>query len=216
MTCVLKDQPGSWCLRVLQKYTPKEDDLTIFETHKEALAYLDKKYANPVAVSSKLIAGFVNEAAPPGKNDDQKLMAVYAQTMKLFSRLKAVHQESQLTQNMFVNKVIERLPHKFSDKFLEKRQRLDDTHAGAELDVSAMAMPEDIWKCLRSYLEDEQHIIQTYRPYNLTLTQDKPRSKRHQSQVNPRRLTSLRQPTVRRMLPLLMVSPAKRKLRPSK
>ena len=44
VTCVLKDQPGSWCLRVLQKYTPKEDDLTIFETHKEALAYLDKKY----------------------------------------------------------------------------------------------------------------------------------------------------------------------------
>ena len=33
-------------LRMLQKYTPETDDLSIYETVDQAWAYLDKKYAN--------------------------------------------------------------------------------------------------------------------------------------------------------------------------
>ena len=65
-TCVLKDQPDTWCLRTLQKYTPKEDDLTIHETLKDAWSFLDKKYANPVSVSSRLISTFVNDGHVTG------------------------------------------------------------------------------------------------------------------------------------------------------
>ena len=45
-------------LRMLQRCTPKVDDLSIYENVEQAWAYLDKKYANSVAVSSRLIEEF--------------------------------------------------------------------------------------------------------------------------------------------------------------
>ena len=46
-------------LRQLNRKTPKEDDLTIFETPEEAWRYLDGKYSNPLVVSSTLIDEFL-------------------------------------------------------------------------------------------------------------------------------------------------------------
>ena len=74
---------------------------------------------------------------------------------------------------------MERLPVKFSDKFSEKRQRLDNGQDGG--DAAATATPEDIWKALKAYLEDEVHIIRTYRPFNLTVPSDKTNDPKVQS-----------------------------------
>ena len=100
--CVMPGQSDAMVLRMLQKYTPESDDMSIFETPDQAWSYLDKKYANSVAVSARLIEEFIKDKSLVGKNDDQKLMYLHNKVMKLYSRLKAVGQDSQLTHNIYV------------------------------------------------------------------------------------------------------------------
>ena len=86
---VMQGQSEAWILRNLNSVTPKEDDLSIYSTSKEAWLHLDAKYANPVAVSASLMKEFLMTSKLEGSNDQKKLLDLYHKVMKLHKRLSA-------------------------------------------------------------------------------------------------------------------------------
>ena len=170
-------------LRMLQKYTPETDNLSIYETVDQAWAYLDKKYANSTAVSARLIEDFIKDRSNPGKNDDQKLLSLHNKTMKLYSRLKVVSQETQLTHNIYLmNQAFYQMPEKFADRLSIIRKAMDAKGAGYH--------PDAMWVAFKTYVEEEIETIRTYRPYNITsnkneVKSDPPKSKNKVDSVKP-------------------------------
>ena len=103
--------PAPWIRRTLQKKTPACDDLSIYDNHEDMIKYLKKKYSNPGVVSDHLITDFMKVTNASGKNDDQKLENIHNRVLKLYSKLKTVGQEEQLTKNVLVlTHVIKQLP----------------------------------------------------------------------------------------------------------
>ena len=71
------------------------------DTIEDAWARLDSKYASTAIVSSNLINGFI-EFKLTAKNDARKMVELEEVLMTLYYDLRAIKQEDQVTQNIFL------------------------------------------------------------------------------------------------------------------
>ena len=113
-------------------------------------------------------------------------MFLHSKVMKLFSRLKAVGQEKQLTHNVYVmNQAFYQMPEKFSDRLSVLRKEWD-----ASGDANG---PDAMWKAFKKFVDDEIETIQTYRAFNLTTSASKnDKHEKHDSKSKPKSIHAVK------------------------
>ena len=179
---VMPGQSDAWVIRNLQRLTPKEDDLSIFCTAKEAWAHLDAKYANPVAVSSTLMKDFLAVTKLDGSNDQQRVLDLYLKVMKLHKRLTAVEEAEQLTNNMTaISHVLRLLPPKYNDEWAAMRESQKD---GDDPNQSRRAKADELWKTLKDFLTKKKYAIEEYCPWTLDKAKPSQQSSTSGKKVN--------------------------------
>ena len=167
-SCIMPGQDEAWLLRMLDQKTPKSDDISIYQTMKEAWAYLDEVYANPLSVSAHLMTGFMSDKPIPGANDDQKLINLHTQVMKLLNDLKAVGEEHQLTKNTFaIQHLIKKLPDQAGVELGTIRRRKERENAASGVELTSEQRSEALWDTVKQYLNDQKSDIIAFRPWKL-------------------------------------------------
>ena len=111
--CVAPGRDEAWQLIQLQNKTPEECNLSNVETLNDAWERLDSKYATPTVVSSQLVNIFI-ELKHTARGDAAKMVELQNKLMTLYYDLKAVQQESQVTQNIYLlQKTVQKIPEEY-------------------------------------------------------------------------------------------------------
>ena len=115
---VLVGLPDSRAVRILNKYTPKLIDLQNCTTLTEALTELDHQYGNATNISATFIKEFL-DLKFKAKSPQSKVVEIKTAVFQLFTDLKAVKQEENLTKTPFImNSVHKMLPPTWQDKYI--------------------------------------------------------------------------------------------------
>ena len=80
---------------------------------------LDSKFATPTVVSSQLVNSFI-ELKLTARNDATKIVELQNKLMTFYYDLKAVQQESQVTQNVYLlQKTVQKIPKEYQSKYAD-------------------------------------------------------------------------------------------------
>ena len=170
-TAVQRGRDDAWIIRKLAHHVKCPDksiaeSIKLCKTAKDAWDLLDRIFANPTIVSSRVVTEFMNikKANLKPFTPQSQLATLQLRVKQLIQQLEAVQQGAQFKQNAhLITFAINLLPEIYHDAFSEKRQtkERDAKAAGNEFG------PSELFTLFTDYMEDKVLQFREFQPDTL-------------------------------------------------
>ena len=123
------------------------------DTIEDAWACSDSKYASTAIVSSNLINGFI-EFKLTAKNDARKMVELEEVLMTLYYDLRAIKQEDQVTQNIYLlQQAVQKIPKDYQARY-------------AAVSMEKESLPgQTQWRILAEFLTFQRDMLERHTPW---------------------------------------------------
>ena len=125
------------------------------DTIEDAWARLDSKYASTAIVSSNLINGFI-EFKLTAKNDARKMVELEEVLMTLYYDLRAIKQEDQVTQNIFLlQQAVQKIQKDYQAKYAAASMEKENLPGQTQ------------WRIVTEFLKLQRDMLERHTPWAL-------------------------------------------------
>ena len=139
-------------IRLISQYSPHKDIWKRFNKVVKAWDWFDSIYADQDRISEEYCEKFLNRSHVPGRNDQEKLVAVLEIIQTLHNTLEAVNMTKELTdQKSMVSKAVRLLPLHYRRDFTQLKQKKIDE--GVEMTTNKT------YNLLNTFLENEAKLL---------------------------------------------------------